>query len=121
MNYKIGQNGIITMLGESQSKPEEGIEITKEKYNELLTVCRNAPQDTLETKYFLSNKTEQYEGRETTHEEKAMWFFNAVMNETMTLEDVPEDYRSEVEVLIPPPEVNERNLNKAYKEGVQEA
>ena len=50
-----------------------------------------------------------------------MWFFNAVMNETMTLEDVPEEYRSEVEVLIPPPEVNERNLNKAYKEGVQEA
>ena len=121
MNYKIVQNGIITMLGESQAKPEEGVEITKEKYNELLAVCRNAPQDTLETKYFLSNETEQYEGRETIHEEKVQWYVNSVMNDTITIEDVPEEYQAEVEALIPPPEVNERNLNKAYKKGVQEA
>lgn len=100
MFYKIVENGYITMIG-SPNVPSNGVEITEAKHTELSNTIKERPQDTLEAIYRLSNKTETYVPCERTHEETVDWYAQAVSSGTMTLEEVPEDYRSEVEAKLP--------------------
>lgn len=111
--YKQIENGVITAIGKSSVIPSNGVEITEEKYNEIMSVIQNHPDDTLDTHYYLSAETETYVGRETTHEEKVDWYANAVIAGTMTIEDVPEDYRAEVEEKQPQPEPAKYTLDEA--------
>lgn len=104
MFYKIVQNNEIAMIGESNNVPSIGTEITEEKYNQLTALIRTKPSDTLETKYFLSNDTEEYTGRETTHDEKVEWYVSAVLSEQITIDEVPTEYKAEVEAKLPQPE-----------------
>lgn len=101
MFYKIIENGYITMIGKSQRVPSNGEEITEEKHRELSEKIKNRPADTLEAVYRLSNETETYIPCERTHEETVDWYVQAVSSGTMTIEEVPEDYRSEVEAKLP--------------------
>lgn len=101
MFYKIVQNNEIAMIGESNNVPSIGTEITEEKYNQLTALIRTKPSDTLETKYFLSNDTEEYTGRETTHDEKVEWYVSAVLSEQITIDEVPTAYKAEVEAKLP--------------------
>ena len=102
MFYKIVQNGYITMIG-SPNVPSNGEEITKEKHTELSEKIKARPQDTLESVYRLSNETETYIPCERTHEETVDWYVQAVSNGGMILEEVPEEYRIEVESKLPIP------------------
>lgn len=123
---RLNGNGQVIMIG-TQSfpfMPDAKIgseEITEEKYKELQTKIQSKPEDTLEQKYLLDDSTEEYKAFNTTHEEKVNWYVNAVVIGDMALSDVPSEFKAEVEAMMPTPEVNEENLNKSYKEGVQNA
>ena len=75
--------------------------ITQEEYNSLLSKMQSKPEDTLEHKYVLDSETEEYKAVETTHEDKVDWYRKAVEKGDMDLDDVPEEYRSEVEEKLP--------------------
>lgn len=112
MFYKQIKNGAIALIGESPIVPYQAVQINEEKYNQLIAVIRNHPSDTLETKYYLSAETETYVGRETTYEEKNDWYAAAVLSEEMTIDDVPEEFKEEVEARLPQPEVAAHTLDE---------
>ena len=100
MNYKYIENGIITYIGESNRIPTGGVEITPEEKAQLEAAIAAKPADTLESIYRLSAETEQYEPFARTHEETIAWYVEQVNNGEMTLEEIPEDYRAEVEAQV---------------------
>ena len=104
MLYKYIENGIIVYVGESNRIPTGGVEITPEEKSQLEAVIASKPADTLESVYRLSAETEQYEPFARTHEETVAWYVEKVNNAEMTLEEVPEDYRAEVEAQVNPTE-----------------
>lgn len=120
MFYKIVENGYITMIGKTQRVPSNGEEITEEKHTELSNTIKARPQDTLEAVYRLSNETEEYVPCERTHDETVDWYVQAVSSGTMTLEKVPEEYRSEVEAKLPTPTEQTYTLDEAATILVQE-
>lgn len=97
--YKTVQDGYITLIGKSQKMPSNGVEITVAKHTELSEKIKNKPEDTLEAVYRMSNETETYVSCERTHEETVNWYVRAVESTAMTIEEVPEDYRAEVEAI----------------------
>ena len=113
MFYKIVENGYITMIGKSQRVPSNGEEITEEKYTELSNTIKVRPQDTLEAIYRLSNETETFVPCERTHEETVDWYVQAVSSGEMTIEEVPEEYRLEVEAKLPTPTEPTYTLDEA--------
>ena len=112
MFYKIVENGYITMIG-SPNVPSNGVEITEEKHAELSEKIKNKPLDTLEAIYRLSNETETYVPCERTHDETVYWYVQKVSGGEMTLEEVPEEYRAEVEAKLPTPEETKYTLDEA--------
>ena len=112
MFYKIVENGYITMIG-SPNVPNNGVEITKAKHIELSNTIKARPQDTLEAVYRLSNETETYVPCERTHEETVAWYVEKVSGGEMTLDEVPEEYRSEVEAKLPTPTEPTYTLDEA--------
>ena len=113
MFYKIVEEGYITMIGKSQRVPSNGDEITEAKHAELSNTIKARPDDTLEAVYRLSNEIEEYVPCERTHDETVDWYVQAVSSGTMTLEEVPEDYRTEVEGKLPTPEETKYTLDEA--------
>lgn len=101
MYYKTIQDNEITMIGNSSAVPQNATEISGEKYNQIMAVIQTHPEDTLETKYYLSAETETYVGRETTHDEKVDWYVLEILSEQMTIDEVPEEFREEVEAKLP--------------------
>lgn len=104
--YKQIENGVIATIGKSSVIPSNGMEITEEKYDEIMSVIQSRPDDTLNVHYYLSAETESYVGRETTHDEKVDWYVNAV------IEEVPEEFRAEVEAKQPQPEPTAHTLDE---------
>ena len=115
MFYKITENGYITMIG-SPNVPTNGEAITAEKHAELSETIKNKPEDTFEAVYRLSAETEQYVPCERTHEETVAWYAEKVNSGEMTIDEVPTDYKSEVEQLVTPSE--EPDL---YQQGYEQA
>lgn len=113
MYYKIENNGIIAMIGKASIIAKTAEEITEEKYNEIMATIQNKPDDTLETAYYLSAETETYAGRNTTHDEKVDWYVSAVINEQMTIDQVPEEFREEVKAKLPQSETEKYTLDEA--------
>lgn len=99
--YKVIQDGIITQIGSGSKETKQFTPITQEEYNSLLAKMQSKPEDTLEQKYVLDSETEEYKAIETTHEEKVDWYRKAVESEEMAIDEVPEEYKSEVEALLP--------------------
>lgn len=104
MFYKIVNDNIITMVGEWSVPLENGVEITEEEKTQLEAVIASKPIDTLESVYRLSAETEQYKPFVRTHEETVQWYVEQVNSGEMTLDEVPEEYRSEVEAQVNPTE-----------------
>lgn len=102
MFYKIANDNIITMVGEWSIHPENCVEITAEEKAQLEAVIAAKPADTLESVYRLSAETMHYEPFTRTHEETVAWYVEQVNSGEMTLDEVPEDYRAEVEAIITP-------------------
>ena len=113
MLYKYIENGIIVYIGESNRIPSNGVEITPEEKAQLETVITSKPADTLESVYRLSSETEQYEPFSRTHEETVDWYVQAVSSGEMTIEEVPEEYRAEVETKLPTPTEPTYTLDEA--------
>lgn len=113
MYYKIENNGIIAMIGKATIIAKTAEEITKEKYNQLMATIQNKPDDTLETAYYLSAETETYAGRNTTHDEKVDWYVSAVTSNQMTVEEVPDEFKAEVEAKLPQLEPAKYTLDEA--------
>ena len=113
MFYKTVENGYITMIGKSQRVPSNGVEITEEKHTELSNTIKARPADTLEAIYRLSNEAETYVPCERTHEETVDWYVEKVSGGEMTLDEVPEEYRSEVEARLPEPLETKYTLDEA--------
>lgn len=113
MFYKIVENGYITMIGKSQRVPSNGVEITETKHSELSEKINNKPQDTLEAVYRLSNEIEEYVPCERTHEETVDWYVEKVSGGEMTIEEVPEEYKAEVEAKLPTPTEPTYTLDEA--------
>ena len=101
MFYKIVNDNIITMVGKWSVNPENGVEITEEEKVQLESVIASKPADTLESVYRLSAETDQYVACPRTHEETVQWYVEKVSGGEMTIEEVPEDYRAEVESKLP--------------------
>ena len=112
MFYKIVYNGYITMIG-SPNVPSNGVEITEAKHTELSEKIKNKPQDTLESVYRLSNEIEEYVPCERTHEETVDWYVEKVSVGEMTIEEVPEVYKAEVEAKLPTPTEPTYTLDEA--------
>lgn len=113
MYYKTIQNGEITMIGKSSVVPQNAVEISEEKYKHIMAVIQTHPEDTLETKYYLSAETETYVGRDTTHDEKVDWYVSAVVTNQMTIDGVPSEYQEEVKAKLPQPEQEKYTLDEA--------
>ena len=112
MFYKIVENGYITMIG-SPNVPSNGVEITEAKHTELSNTIKTKPDDTLEAVYRLSNETETYVPCERTHGETVDWYVEKVSVEEMTIEEVPEVYKAEVEAKLPTPTEPTYTLDEA--------
>ena len=89
------------MIGSGSAIHETQTEITAEDYNRLYALTQNVPVDTFESVYYLDAETETYLPRERTHEEIIEWYMQLVQFGTVKLEDVPEEYRAEVEAQMP--------------------
>lgn len=98
--YKTIEDGIITMIGSGSAIHETQTEITKEEYDSLMDVIMDKPVDTWESVYFLA-ESGMYEQRERTEEEKVEWYLQLVLADTITLEEVPTEYRTQVEAMMP--------------------
>lgn len=98
--YKTIENGIITMIGSGSSVHESQAEITKEEYDSLMEVIKDRPVDTFEYVYELK-ETGMYEPRERTHEEVIDWYVQIILIGTVTLDEIPQEYRAEVEAKMP--------------------
>ncbi len=120
MYYKTIQDNEITMIGNSSAVPQNATEISGEKYNQIMAVIQTHPEDTLETKYYLSAETETYVGRETTHDEKVDWYVSAVVTNQMTIDGVPSEYQEEVKAKLPQEEQKKYTLDEAANILVQE-
>jgi hypothetical protein len=110
--YKMIENGVITLIGSGSSVHETQTEITKEEYDSLMVVIQDKPVDTFESVYYLA-ESGIYEPRERTREEIIEWYANMVQIGMITLEDVPEEYRSEVESQLPEPTPELYTLDEA--------
>ena len=115
MIYKYIENGIIVYIGESNRIPTGGVEITPEEKSQLEAVIASKPADTLESVYRLS-ESGQYATFARTHEETVAWYVEKVNSGEITIDEVPTDYKSEVEQLVTPSE--EPDL---YQQGYEQA
>ena len=100
--YKVMDGETVSYLCADSTAPINGVEITPEEKAQLEAVIVSKPADTLESIYRLSAETEQYEPFSRTHEETVQWYVEQVNSGEMTLDEVPEDYRAEVEAIITP-------------------
>ena len=98
--YKTIENGVITMIGSGSAVHETQTEITKEEYDSLMAIIQDKPVDTWESVYEL-RESGMYEPRERTEEEKVEWYLQIVLAGTITLEEVPTEYRTQVEAMMP--------------------
>lgn len=110
--YIFVKNNTIYSILSGLEVPAEAKEITKKKYDKFMEM-QNPPEDTLETRYYLSAETETYVERETTHTEKVDWYVGKILNEEMTLDEIPETYREEVKAKLPVPPEQTYTLDEA--------
>lgn len=113
MYYKQIENGIILSIGTLEVANDSLTEITETEYNNLLAIMEKAPQDGAEYGYHLSAETLQYEFYVKPREEAVDWYVGKILNEEITIDDVPETYREEVKAKLPKPPEQKYTLDEA--------
>lgn len=113
MYYKQIENGIILSIGTLEVANDSLTEITETEYNNLLAIMEKAPQDGAEYGYHLSAETLQYEFYVKPRGEAVDWYVGKILNEEMTINDVPETYREEVKAKLPVPPEQKYTLDEA--------
>lgn len=99
--YKVIQDGIITQIGSGSKETKQFTPITQEEHEKLGEIMTSKPEDTLEQKYVLDAETELYKTVETTYEDKVKWYLESIKSEEMTIDEVPWDFKDDVELLLP--------------------
>lgn len=120
MHYKQVENGIILSIGTLEVANNSLTEITETEYENLLAIMRKAPQDGAEYGYHLSAETLQYEFYVKPREEAVDWYVGKILNEEMTIDEIPETYREEVQAKLPVPPEQTYTLDEAATILVQE-
>ena len=102
MFFKKIENNTITVIGrlKATTLPLGAVEITEDDYNSIKEIVQTKPEDTLEAIYRLSAETNRYEAFTRTHDETVEWYVQKVASGEMTIYEVPEDYKVEVEAQI---------------------
>lgn len=118
--YKLIENGVITQIGSGSAIHETQVEITKAEYDALMETIQDRPVDTFESVYELK-ESGIYEGRERTEEEILQWYVQVVMSGKMTIEEVPEEYREKVEIIVKPEDVVDITQTAEYQAGYDQA
>lgn len=113
MYYKQIENNIILSIGTLEVANDILTEITETEYNNLLAIMRKAPQDGAEYGYHLSAETLQYEFYVKPREEAVDWYVGKILNEEMTLDEIPETYKEEVKAKLPVPPEQTYTLDEA--------
>lgn len=113
MYYKKVENGIILSIGTLEVANDSLTEITETEYNNLLAIMKKAPKDGAEYGYHLSAETLQYEFYVKPREEAVDWYVGKILNEEMTINDVPETYKEEVKAKLPVPPEQKYTLDEA--------
>lgn len=113
MYYKQVENNIILSIGTLEIANDSLTEITETEYNNLLAIMKRAPKDGAEYGYHLSAETLQYEFYVKPREEAVDWYVGKILNEEMTIDDVPETYREEVKAKLPVPPEQTYTLDEA--------
>lgn len=113
MYYKQVENGIILSIGTLEVANDSVTKITETEYNNLLAIMKKAPKDGAEYGYHLSAETLQYEFYVKPREEAVDWYVGKILNEEMTINDVPETYREEVKAKLPVPPEQTYTLDEA--------
>lgn len=113
MYYKQIENGIILSIGTLEVANDSLTEITETEYNNLSAIMRKAPKDGAEYGYHLSAETLQYEFYVKPREEAIDWYVAKILNEEITINDVPETYREEVKAKLPVPPEQTYTLDEA--------
>ena len=100
--YKVIKNETVVQFGEQPNNiiPSFAIEITPEEYERLIFTFNNRPVDTFESVYELK-ESGVYEPRPRTHEEVIDWYVQIIQLGTVTLDEIPQEYRAEVEDKLP--------------------
>lgn len=111
--YKMIDDSIIKLIGNSETLPVDCEEITETEYNNLLAIIKRAPKDGAEYGYHLSAETLQYEFYVKPREEAVDWYVSKILNEEMTLDEIPETYREEVKAKLPVPPEQTYTLDEA--------
>lgn len=111
-HYKTVENGVIVMIGIGPVTPGSQVAITEEEYRFLQAVMSDKPVDTYESVYFLA-ESGIYEARERTPDEVIAWYVNVVEIGTISIEDVPEEYREVVRAKLPEPTPKLYTLDEA--------
>lgn len=113
MYYKQVENNIILSIGILEVANDSLTEITETEYNNLLAIMKRAPKDGAEYGYHLSAETLQYEFYVKPREEAVDWYVGKILNEEMTLDEIPETYREEVKAKLPVPPEQTYTLDEA--------
>lgn len=113
MYYKQIENNIILSIGTLEVANDSLTEITETEYNNLLAIMKKAPKDEAEYGYHLSAETLQYEFYVKPREEAVDWYVGKILNEEMTIDDVPETYKEEVKAKLPVPPEQKYTLDEA--------
>lgn len=113
MYYKQIENNIILSIGTLEVANDSLTEITETEYNNLLAIMKKAPKEGVEYGYHLSAETLQYEFYVKPREEAVDWYVGKILNEEMTINDVPETYREEVKAKLPVPPEQKYTLDEA--------
>lgn len=113
MYYKQVENGIILSIGTLEVANDSVTEITETEYNNLLAIMKRAPKGGVEYGYHLSAETLQYEFYVKPREEAVDWYVGKILNEEMTIDEIPETYREEVKAKLPVPPEQTYTLDEA--------
>lgn len=130
MFFKKIENNTITVIGrlKGTTLPLGAVEITEDDYNSIKEIVQTKPEDTLEAIYRLSAETNRYEAFTRTHDETVEWYVQKVISGEIPIDEVPEDYKAEVEAQIPTepsnpygiPDETYNNIIDNYAESIAE-
>lgn len=81
--YKVVENDILKMIGTGSVVPDAGEEIEKTEYDQLMA---------------------QIKAEAAAHQQAVQEYVEQVQDGTITIDEVPEEYREEVNSIVNPPQ-----------------
>lgn len=110
--YKIVKDDETVQVACGTTVPEEAVEIGERTFSEELDAMAKADADRKAAEEAAAEKArKQAEKEAEEHQTQVDSYVEQVKAGTITLESVPEDYRSEVDAVVNPPKTTDERLN----------